>query len=46
MGYFALSPLPPVQRIPCPTNTSARTVLIWDLINEVSNCVPGSRTAV
>ena len=27
--------LPPhVQRMPCPTNTSVRAVIFWDLINE------------
>ena len=37
---------PRVQRMPCPMNTSVRTVFFEDIINYVLNYVPGFRIEV
>ena len=40
------TPPPRVQRMPCPTNTSVRTVFFEDQNNYVLNYVPGFRIEV
>ena len=45
-GCKLLYPPPCVQRMPCPTNTSIRTVFFEDIISYMLNYVPGFRIKV